>query len=447
VSLYTFGPFSLDTERRRLSRGGEAVRVTPKAFDTLLTLVAHAERVIEKDELMAAVWPGIYVEEDTLAQNISTLRRALGDATESPEYIATLPRRGYRFVAPVVLSQETAGRTASAPITGAMPLASPHYVRRPADDAVEDALLRGDSVVLIKGARQIGKTSLLARGLQRTRTAGAAVVLTDFQDLGASDLESSSTLLLSLARAIARDLDCGLDPLAFWSDADSANTNFGRFMRNGVLSSTERAVVWGLDEVDRLFSRTYGPEVFGLFRSWHNRRALDPDGPWHRLTLAIAYATEAHLFITDVNQSPFNIGTRFALEDFTLEQVAHLNRLHASPLHDRDITTIHQLLNGHPFLTQGALQCVASGMDVTEFVRMAASDDGPFAEHLHRLVVLLGSDPVLAAAVRQVLSGKPIDAAATFYRLRSAGVLGGESAASARLRCPLYAAHLQQHLR
>jgi len=80
-----------------------------------------------------------------------------------------------------------------------------------------------------------------------------------------------------------------------------------------------------LDEVDRLITCGFGSEVFGLFRSWHNERSLDPSGPWERLTMAIAYATEAHLFITDVNQSPFNVGTRLTVEDFTLSQVADLN--------------------------------------------------------------------------------------------------------------------------
>ena len=72
--------------------------------------------------------------------------------------------------------------------------------------------------------------------------------------------------------------------------------------------------------------------MFGLFRSWNNERLLDPSGSWSRFTLVIAYATEAHLFITDVNQSPFNVGTRLTLEDFTREQVAELNRRYGSPL-------------------------------------------------------------------------------------------------------------------
>src|SRR5204863_6992379 len=106
--------------------------------------------------------------------------------------------------------------------------------------------------------------------------------------------------------------------------------NFRLYMRREVLGRLETHLVWGLDEVDRLFSCPFASEVFGLFRSWHNERALDPAGPWSRLTLAMSYATEAHLFITDLNQSPFNVGTALALRDFTAEQVGELNQRYAA---------------------------------------------------------------------------------------------------------------------
>src|SRR5207244_11189541 len=77
---------------------------------------------------------------------------------------------------------------------------------------------------------------------------------------------------------------------------------------------------------------------------------LDSTLPWSRLTLAIAYATEAHLFISDMNQSPFNIGTLLALEDFTLPQVAELNRSYGSPLQSEDrkstrLNSSHQIIS------------------------------------------------------------------------------------------------------
>ena len=87
--------------------------------------------------------------------------------------------------------------------------------------------------------------------------------------------------------------------------------------------------------------------MFGVFRSWHNKRALDPEGPWRRLTLAIAYATEAHLFSTDLNQSPFNVGTRLVLEDVTVEQVEELNRRYGSPLRTKaDVAAYYRLVGG-----------------------------------------------------------------------------------------------------
>ena len=95
---YEFGPYRVDSRLRRLYKDGEPLMLTPKAFDTLLALVERHGRVVEKDELMHAVWGDTSVGDDTLAQNISILRRALGDESNRPEFIATVPRRGYRFV-------------------------------------------------------------------------------------------------------------------------------------------------------------------------------------------------------------------------------------------------------------------------------------------------------------------------------------------------------------
>src|SRR5207237_6141382 len=93
------------------------------------------------------------------------------------------------------------------PIGGAVPLESKFYIVRPVDEEFRAALARQDSIVLVKGARQMGKTSLLARGLQQARTAGAKVVLTDFQKLNAAHLESVESLFLTLGELIAYQLD------------------------------------------------------------------------------------------------------------------------------------------------------------------------------------------------------------------------------------------------
>jgi DNA-binding winged helix-turn-helix (wHTH) protein len=106
--VHRFGPFRFNGTLRRLYKDDEPIALTPKAAETLLALLERADRVVEKDELLRVVWGDVFVGEDTLAQNISTLRRALGDDAGRPQFIATMPRRGYRFVAPVTTLQKEA---------------------------------------------------------------------------------------------------------------------------------------------------------------------------------------------------------------------------------------------------------------------------------------------------------------------------------------------------
>ena len=99
--FYEFGEFRIDTVKRRLLRDGSIVALTPKSFDTLLVLVESAGQVVKKDDLIEKVWPGVAVEENNLTQNISALRKALGEKREEPQYILTVPGVGYRLIAEV----------------------------------------------------------------------------------------------------------------------------------------------------------------------------------------------------------------------------------------------------------------------------------------------------------------------------------------------------------
>ena len=99
--FYEFGLFRLDLSEQMLLREGKPVPLTPKAIQTLLVLVENSGRTVTKEELLNRVWPDTFVEEITLAQNISTLRKALEDDRIKSKYIETVPRRGYRFVAKV----------------------------------------------------------------------------------------------------------------------------------------------------------------------------------------------------------------------------------------------------------------------------------------------------------------------------------------------------------
>jgi hypothetical protein len=155
---------------------------------------------------------------------------------------------------------------------------------------------------------------------------------------------------------------------------------------------------------------------------------LDPSGPWSKLTLAIAYATEAHLFITDLNQSPFNVGTRIILEDFTLEQITELNHRYGDPLRDqKELISFIALLGGQPYLTRRAFhELVTRDSSYDVFETAAEREEGIFGDHLRRILLSLRKDANLIQSVnwcsdRPAVSGGKLLSAAERW-----GVGGGQ---------------------
>jgi len=131
--FYEFGPFRLDPRKRRLIRDGEPVRLTPKALDLLLVLIEERGRTVEKDELLEKVWTGTVVEENNLNQNITALRKSLGDSRQDSQYIATVPGIGYRFVADVrkVEFAVNVDRAWIVPVSEPVPLVVPSANSKP----------------------------------------------------------------------------------------------------------------------------------------------------------------------------------------------------------------------------------------------------------------------------------------------------------------------------
>ncbi|HEV7785383.1 MAG TPA: winged helix-turn-helix domain-containing protein, partial [Thermoanaerobaculia bacterium] len=144
-SLYEFGGFRVDPVRRRLLRSQEQVPLTPKAFSILLILLERRGGVVEKEELIQMVWPDTYVTEANLTQNISSLRKALGERANEHRYVVTVPGRGYSFVADVIeIPREPTGEFS---IASFMPPAVPTPEPVP-PPAVSEAQARLDDTTL-----------------------------------------------------------------------------------------------------------------------------------------------------------------------------------------------------------------------------------------------------------------------------------------------------------
>ena len=162
----------------------------------------------------------------------------------------------------------------------------------------------------------------------------------------------------------------------------------------------------------------------------------------------MAYATDAHLFIKDINQSHFNVGTRLTLSDFTPDQVGELNDRYGSPLADAgNVRRFYTLLYGHPYLTRRGLSELSNGrLDMAALESHADRSDGVFGDHLRRLLAALTHNAELIEIVREMLRGHSRRSEETFYRLQSAGLLTGDTMEESRWHCPIYASYLKRQL-
>src|SRR6266481_2645220 len=159
----SFGPFRLLAAQRLLLEGDAPVRLGGRAYDILAALVERAGEVVGKEELIARAWPQTFVEEANLKIQVSALRRALGDGQDGHRYVATVPGRGYNFVAPV-RRDETSLAAPAPPVPSTTPNNLPVAVTRMIgrDDAAAAlvARLSRERLVTIVGAGGIGKTTV-----------------------------------------------------------------------------------------------------------------------------------------------------------------------------------------------------------------------------------------------------------------------------------------------
>ncbi len=333
------------------------------------------------------------------------------------------------------------------PVGGAVPPDSPFYIPRNSDQEFRTALAGKESILLIKGARQMGKTSLLAQGTRQAKEAGWRYGMTDFQKLNAAQLASEEVFYRLMAATLARQLKFQYDFANEWDDIFGANLNMETFLRE-LLDSSEDHLVWFMDEVDKLFLAPFASDFFGLVRSWHNSRSTEPDGPWNKLTVVIAYATEAHLFIQDLNQSPFNVGRKLELDDFNLQQMVDLNGRYGSPLSSyQEVEKLQSLIGGQPFLARRALDVLATGKyDLVSLLAEADRDDGPFGDHLKRILVSVSRLPAVVEYVTLMLNGQTSSNTDAYYRLLAAGIIKQDRDGKVIFRCDLYHSYLRHHL-
>ncbi|QRK12261.1 AAA-like domain-containing protein [Archangium violaceum] len=334
-----------------------------------------------------------------------------------------------------------------ATLEGAMDTQSAFYVVRDADTAVTRAVSQKQgTTVTIKGARQMGKSSLLMRGMAAALEAGKRVAYLSFQEFDTPTFSDPDLFFQRFCSSLSDQLELENQVEAYWKKPIGSSQRCGLYMSGHVLRGLDTPLVLGLDEVETLFELPFGTDFFGMLRSWHNNRALPTTPVWKKLSIVLVTSTEPFLFIKNLTQSPFNVGQTVELGDFTAEQVAELNRRHGAPLEPKQERELFALLGGHPYLIRKALYLVASGsLRVADLFTQAAEDRGPFGDHLRHLLFRLGSQPQLKEGLREVLQRNACPDEGVFIRLRSAGLVRQE-AASVLPRCELYRRYFRERL-
>jgi hypothetical protein len=185
--------------------------------------------------------------------------------------------------------------------SGAVGLDSPFYVRRAADEALENHIKSPRGVTAtVRGARQLGKSSLLARAHATALGQGQAVSYIDFQLIYRDKLCDLDSLLRYLAARLKRALKTAQRPEDYWDPMFGAKDSLTEFVEDTVLKPAAAQVSLLLDEADRVFEQpTYRDDFFATLRAWTNRRATHRD--WAKLNLVIAHSTEPVLWIQDLN--------------------------------------------------------------------------------------------------------------------------------------------------
>jgi WD40 repeat protein len=253
----------------------------------------------------------------------------------------------------------TASATSFYVVSGTLPLQSQSYVARQADNDLLTALLAGEYAFVLN-SRQMGKSSLSVRTMAALQEAGIRTVFLDLTKIGGSNVTPEQWYIGILSET-GRALGLRKEFLAYWKE----NTEYSLVQRyfgalhDVALGQIASPLVLFIDEIDAVKSLSFSTdEFFAAIRECYNRRVQEPE--YSRLAFALVGSATASDLIRDTRTSPFNIGKRIELKDFTLPEVLPLARGIDRPNTDALVERAFYWTNGHPFLTQALCAEIAA---------------------------------------------------------------------------------------
>lgn len=319
---------------------------------------------------------GLYVTEDNLPEVAERLKAALYKFQRS---------RRDTHQASNTHPEEQFGN-----LTGVIDIDSKHYIARPADAELKMLIGQPRSFPYILEPRQMGKSSLLVRIAEHARASGPLSLYIDLQLDGSDVRRTYESFAKWLAELIT--IEAGLDP-HFHLGAFSSSLPPGRKLTvfiDTILTALHHNLLLFFDEVDLLLDTPWGIDFMALLRAWHGKGAVSL--LWrNRLNIIMSGSSEPHYLLSGTAGSPFNVGHRVILSDFTMNEVAELAQSYGLKLNELELARVYAHLGGHPYLTHNLLIYLAhASVAIDELVTNAHSRI--FANHLARLRLQLTPD-------------------------------------------------------
>ena len=293
---------------------------------------------------------------------------------------------------------------------GQVPLNSPFYVER---DSIESncykTILQPGALIRILAPRRMGKSSLMARILQKATEQGYRKVSIDFQLADREIFQDLDKFLRWFSANVGLGLQLDNQIAEYWDELFGSQVSCKMYFEQYLLPSTTKPLVLALDDIDRLFPYPHlASDFFGLLRTWHeeakNREI------WRKLRLVVVHSAEIYIPLS-ANKSPFNVGLPIELPPFRVKQVQDLAKRQEIDLSVEDAKQLTAFVNGNPYLVRVALYHIGRGeVTVAQALQTSAISDGIYGDRLQRELWNLQQEPeLLSAFVEVVKSSTPME--------------------------------------
>ncbi|MEM6753022.1 MAG: AAA-like domain-containing protein [Cyanobacteria bacterium P01_C01_bin.38] len=303
----------------------------------------------------------------------------------------------------------------------------------------------------IKGARQIGKSSLLNQILDCAQTKNYATVTVDFQEVESAIFGDLDKFLQWFCASISYQLGLESQLEEYWESEIGSKVSCRIYLESYLLRQLDRPLVLAINELNRLFEYPdLTRDFLSMLRFWHEQSKSE--ALWQKLRLILVHSTDIYVPL-HLSQSPFNVGLSLQLPLFDLGQTAELaTRYGLDFKQDEDnanlLAKLYYLINGHPFLTSLAFYHLQTErISLKELIVTAPTPEGIFHNHLLSLLVTLQSDINLVAAFQKVIA-TPEDTfvdAIVAHKLESLGLVEFNKGLVKPI-CELYRLYFQQQL-